>query len=38
MCSTITIGVGSGVLLMTHDDKAFFKQLGARIAALPPAD
>ena len=34
MCSTVTIGVPSGVWLMTHDEKAFFKQLGARIASL----
>ena len=34
MHSALAIGLGSGVLPMTHDEKAFFKELGARIAAL----
>jgi len=34
MHSTLAIGVRSGVLLMTHDEKQFFRELGARIAAL----
>ena len=34
MHSTLAIGVRSGVFLMTHDEKQFFRELGARIAAL----
>lgn len=34
MHSSTLLGAPPGVWLMTHDEKAFFRELGARIAAL----